>query len=211
MASVMNKQMVLLAALALTVVGCKRVSSDDDKPKKQTPQMQVGTSGSGSTGKPTPSTPTTTTPPAVANTPPTTAGTAPTTAATAPTALTKKPGTAPAKAPATGKKPPVSKKAMAEAAQIFRSRCATCHGVSGRGNGPVAKALNPKPRDYSDRKWQAKTSDKTIATAIVKGGPAVGLKALMPPNADLEQKPEVVRGLVQIIRSFAAKKKPAKK
>jgi mono/diheme cytochrome c family protein len=91
----------------------------------------------------------------------------------------------------------------AEAEQIFNTRCVTCHGASGKGDGAAAAALNPKPRDYSDKAWQAATTDDMIAKAIVEGGAAVGKSPLMPPNPDLKDKPEVVKGLVAKIRSFA--------
>lgn len=32
--------------------------------------------------------------------------------------------------------------------QVYRKRCVQCHGTSGDGNGPVAKSLYPRPRDY---------------------------------------------------------------
>jgi len=97
----------------------------------------------------------------------------------------------------------ISEQAKQEAEQIFAQRCVTCHGADGAGTGPAAAALNPKPRDYSDEEWQKATSDEKIAKAIVKGGPAVGMSPLMPPNPDLEKKPEVVKALVAKIRSFA--------
>ncbi len=31
---------------------------------------------------------------------------------------------------------------------VYQKRCVQCHGVSGNGNGPVAAAMYPKPRDY---------------------------------------------------------------
>ncbi len=37
---------------------------------------------------------------------------------------------------------------LEEGAAIYERRCASCHGTTGDGNGPVAKYLNPKPRDY---------------------------------------------------------------
>src|SRR6185503_5050018 len=46
-----------------------------------------------------------------------------------------------------------------QAKEIFKSRCATCHGNEGRGDGPGAIALNPKPRNYHDKDWQAKVTD----------------------------------------------------
>jgi mono/diheme cytochrome c family protein len=89
-----------------------------------------------------------------------------------------------------------------EAEEIFTSRCSTCHGTDGKGNGPAAANLTPKPRDYTDPAWQSATTDQQLKDVIVKGGAAVGKSALMPPNPDLESKPEVVNGLVAKIRSF---------
>jgi mono/diheme cytochrome c family protein len=31
----------------------------------------------------------------------------------------------------------------------FRTSCASCHGIDGRGNGPVSKFLTPKPSDLT--------------------------------------------------------------
>ncbi len=90
----------------------------------------------------------------------------------------------------------------AKANEIFKSRCATCHGPEGRGNGPGAITLNPKPRNYHDKEWQAKVTDEEIKKAVVYGGSAVGKSANMPGNPDLDSKPEVVEGLLKIIRDF---------
>ena len=96
-----------------------------------------------------------------------------------------------------GYNPPV------ESTEIFAIRCSVCHGTSGVGDGAAAVALDPKPRNYQDKTWQASVSNEEIAEIIVKGGAAMGKSALMPPNPDLESKPEVVQGLVFIIREFA--------
>ena len=37
---------------------------------------------------------------------------------------------------------------LRQGAEVYRNRCAGCHGVSGDGNGPAAEYLQPKPRDY---------------------------------------------------------------
>jgi cytochrome c553 len=86
--------------------------------------------------------------------------------------------------------------------QVFSTRCATCHGASGHGNGPAAQALKPRPRDYSDPAWQKSVTDQQIKTAIIEGGAAVGKSTLMAPNADLADKPAILDGLVEIIRGF---------
>ncbi len=109
-------------------------------------------------------------------------------------AATEKPADATATATATGP--------AAEARKLFDTLCVTCHGTSGKGDGAAAANLNPKPRDYTDKAWQAKVTDEKLAQAIVGGGPAVGLSPLMPPNPGLKEKPEVVAELVKIIRAF---------
>lgn len=110
--------------------------------------------------------------------------------------------------PSQGAKPnpePAEKAAAAPsggAKEIFASRCTACHGASGKGDGAAAAALNPKPRDYTNKEWQASVTDAQLKKVIVAGGAAVGKSAAMPPNPDLEAKPELVDGLVAIVREF---------
>jgi cytochrome c553 len=92
--------------------------------------------------------------------------------------------------------------AAEEARNTFNTLCSTCHGQSGKGDGIAAASLDPKPRNYTDKAWQASITDEQIKNTIVKGGAAVGKSALMPPNPQLESKPEVVNELVKIVRSF---------
>jgi len=95
-------------------------------------------------------------------------------------------------------------KAAAEAKERFKE-CVVCHGENGKGDGPGAPALNPKPRDYTEPAWQASVTDEQIEKTIIQGGAAVGKSPSMPPHPDLKKKPEVVRELVKMIRAF---KKP---
>ena len=96
------------------------------------------------------------------------------------------------KAPA---KPPVAQ-------EVFATRCATCHGPEGKGDGPAGMALNPKPRSFGDAAWQAKVTDDHLKKVIVQGGTSVGLSPLMAPNPDLAAHPTTVDGLVKLIRSY---------
>ncbi len=88
------------------------------------------------------------------------------------------------------------------AEKMFMTVCATCHGQDGSGNGPVAESLNPKPRNYTDKAWQASVTDEDLKKIIVGGGHAVGKSPMMPANPGLKDQPEVLDGLVQIIRRF---------
>jgi mono/diheme cytochrome c family protein len=47
---------------------------------------------------------------------------------------------------------PFNEKADAVAAgkDIFTSNCASCHGDSGKGDGPAGASLNPKPADLTE-------------------------------------------------------------
>jgi mono/diheme cytochrome c family protein len=89
-----------------------------------------------------------------------------------------------------------------ESRDIFAQRCSTCHGTDGKGTGAAAAALQTKPRNYTDKAWQASVTDAQLEKTIVEGGAAVGKSPLMPPNPDLKTKPDVVRGLVTLVRSF---------
>jgi mono/diheme cytochrome c family protein len=113
------------------------------------------------------------------------------------------PAAAPAAPPAAPAAPAVDPKA--DAADIFKVRCSTCHGLEGKGDGPASAALNPKPRNYTDAKWQDSVTDEHIEKTIVNGGASVGLSPLMVPNPDLAGKPETVKELRKIIRGFKGK------
>ena len=115
-----------------------------------------------------------------------------------PAPATPTPVAAPANTTTTG-----SSGAEAQAALIFKVRCSTCHGADGKGNGPAAITLNPKPRNYTDPVWQKSVTDDHIREIIVKGGAALGKSPNMLANPDLSDKPDVVDALMKKVRSFA--------
>lgn len=94
--------------------------------------------------------------------------------------------------------------ASPKADELFKGRCAPCHGETGHGDGPGAAALNPKPRNYTDVSWQNSVSDEHIKQTILYGGAAVGKSPMMPANPDLENSPDL-DGLVKKVRSFKGK------
>lgn len=93
--------------------------------------------------------------------------------------------------------------AVAEAQQIFATRCFTCHGTNGAGDGPASAGLTPPPRNFQDPVWQASVTDDHIRQIIQYGGAAVGKSPAMPANPDLMSKPAVVDALRAHVRGLA--------
>lgn len=84
----------------------------------------------------------------------------------------------------------------------FGMYCTACHGSAGKGDGPGAGALNPKPRNLSDGAYMAKLNDQYLFDVIAKGGTAFGKSPAMPPwNPTL--KDEDIRNVVAYIRTLA--------
>jgi high-affinity iron transporter len=93
----------------------------------------------------------------------------------------------------------------ADPAAFYAQRCAQCHGDTGQGDGPAGKSLQPWPRSFANKEWQAAATDEQIRAIIVRGGQAVGKSAAMPPAPDLADKPQTVAALVAIVRAFGAR------
>lgn len=92
--------------------------------------------------------------------------------------------------------------ATAQAKEIFATRCTPCHGPNGAGDGPASAGLTPKPANFSSPDWQKSVTDDHIQKIIVYGGMAVGKSAAMPPNPDLDAKPDVVQALRAQLRGM---------
>ena len=84
----------------------------------------------------------------------------------------------------------------------YQQLCASCHGASGKGDGPAAKALNPKPRNHTDANYMKTISDEYIAKITKLGGVAVGKSPLMPPWGGVLSDADV-QNLVAFMRSLA--------
>jgi mono/diheme cytochrome c family protein len=77
---------------------------------------------------------------------------------------------------------------------IFTTNCASCHGESGKGDGPVGKALQPPPRDFTkaefkfDTDGDGKTGTETdLENVISQGAAAFGGSPLMAPWPTLSE------------------------
>jgi mono/diheme cytochrome c family protein len=89
----------------------------------------------------------------------------------------------------------------------FELNCASCHGTTGKGDGPVGSALTPPPRDFSvgDFKFDTdgdgkKGTDTDLTNVIKNGGGAYGGSPLMAPWPTLSD--AEVDNIVAYIRSL---------
>src|SRR5262245_12296232 len=66
---------------------------------------------------------------------------------------------------------------LATGKQLYGNHCASCHGETGDGNGPAARFLYPKPRNFRDAKFRLVTttnrvpSDDDLMHVINRGMP----------------------------------------
>jgi mono/diheme cytochrome c family protein len=92
----------------------------------------------------------------------------------------------------------------------YDANCIGCHGATGKGDGPAAAALNPKPQDHTDGKTMNALTDKYLFDIIKQGGKAVQKAALMPA-ANKKLTDQDIWDMVAYIRSLASPPyKPAK-
>ena len=86
--------------------------------------------------------------------------------------------------------------AHADAAQLYKAKCAVCHGAEGKGDSAVGKKLGA--RDLGSPEVQ-KQSDEDLIEAVTKG------KNKMPAYGKTLKEDEI-KGMVAYIRELAKKK-----
>jgi mono/diheme cytochrome c family protein len=97
-------------------------------------------------------------------------------------ALAQGPWTAPAAEKAKKNPLPGGAKVLADAKKLAQINCVTCHGPDGKGTGPAAAALNPKPADWTSKKVQDE-SDGELFWKISNGrGAMPAWKATLSEN-----------------------------
>ena len=67
---------------------------------------------------------------------------------------------------------------------LYQSYCAPCHGKKGKGDGPAAASLNPKPANHTSPEVQAE-SDGTLFYKISEGRAGTAMppfKAVLHPD-----------------------------
>lgn len=70
--------------------------------------------------------------------------------------------------------------AIAAGKVIFETSCAVCHGPEGKGDGPAAEALEPKPASLADGAMMSTLSDGYLFWRVSKGGAMEPFNSAMP-------------------------------
>lgn len=77
------------------------------------------------------------------------------------------------------RKPPFTGNAS-RGADLYGNYCWTCHGKSGQGDGPIADAYKPRPRDLTNHAYMTSRTDFDLYHVISQGGAVMGRSAAMP-------------------------------
>jgi mono/diheme cytochrome c family protein len=77
---------------------------------------------------------------------------------------------------------------VAKGKALYEERCILCHGPKGDGKGQGAIALNPKPANYTQKKFWQEMNDQKIAETIRNG------KGQMRANPDMS--PDDIQSII---------------
>lgn len=89
-----------------------------------------------------------------------------------------------------------------QGAHWFSFYCVHCHGWNGKGDGPTASALDPRPRNQTNGKYMNNITNLELFAVIKGGGEARELSSLMPPWGNVMQDQDIWN-VVAFLRSIA--------
>lgn len=89
---------------------------------------------------------------------------------------------------------------IAAGQKTYTTNCAPCHGPGGKGDGPSAATLDPKPRDHTNREYMDTLEDLRIAQTVQQGGAAFGYPN-MPSSPHIRG--ETMVELIAFVRSLS--------
>ena len=86
--------------------------------------------------------------------------------------------------------------------RLYSKYCTICHGDDGKGDGFNAYNLNPKPQDFTNKKYLNSLTDNQISLTINGGGGVVNKSPLMPSWGGRLNKRQI-EYLVSYVRTFS--------
>lgn len=81
-------------------------------------------------------------------------------------------------------KPQENTENVAKGKEVYLKRCSFCHGLKGKGDGPVADTLHPRPRDFTSGLYKFRTTesgevplDEDLFRSLTKGLPGTAMQS----------------------------------
>lgn len=90
---------------------------------------------------------------------------------------------------------PVASQGPVNGRDIYRAKCTACHGPEGRGNGPAAAAMTPRPTNFADASTRRATTDSALADVIGHGRRGMPGFARMLSSAQVDSVARYVKAL----------------
>ncbi|MDH5720695.1 MAG: c-type cytochrome [Spirochaetia bacterium] len=84
---------------------------------------------------------------------------------------------------------------------VYEQYCLTCHGISGEGDGPGGKSLNPKPRNFKSEQFKFGDSLEAVMNTVTNGSPKA--PTMVPFKGTLT--PEQIKAVSEHVRTLAGK------
>ena len=91
--------------------------------------------------------------------------------------------------------------------ELYHSKCSPCHGDSGKGDGPIAAYLNPRPRDFTSGKFKIRSTESgSIPTdADIERTITKGLHGTAMPDWGSFITTDRLPLIIQYLKSFSSK------
>lgn len=88
--------------------------------------------------------------------------------------------------------------------EVYVERCSPCHGLEGDGDGPVARFLNPRPRDFTAGQFKLRTTstgeaplDTDLIQTVKNGIPGTAMPTWEGTLSD-----EEIRNVLSYVKTF---------
>lgn len=85
---------------------------------------------------------------------------------------------------------------------LYEKNCAACHGISGKGDGPAAASMSPKPKNLRDKEYVQALSDSYLLEIVTYGGASVDKSALMPGWGNVLSQKEII-DIISYVRGLS--------
>jgi mono/diheme cytochrome c family protein len=91
---------------------------------------------------------------------------------------------------------------------LYDAHCAVCHGSTGKGDGPGARVVRQRMRDFSDPAAMQEVSDRFLFEITKKGSSQFGRSNAMPAWG-MKLSDAEIHDVVAYIRSLTRRNPPA--